>query len=71
MIKSEVKYNFSWVCMLYIIKLTKNSMVGGALAAISLDLVLVAAKAPTTKPLNQMGLDSELVWIASLLIPPY
>jgi len=51
-IKSEVKYNFSWICMLYVIKSAKNSMVGGALAAISLDLVSVAAKAPPTKPLN-------------------
>jgi len=59
-IKSELKNNFSWICMLNIIKLEKNSMVGGALAAISLDLVSVAAKAPPTKPLNQMAVTQSM-----------
>jgi len=27
-IKSEVKYNFSWVCVLYVVKLAKNSKEG-------------------------------------------
>jgi len=44
--------------VLYDIKLAKNSMVGGALAATSLDLVSVAAKPP--KPLNQMAVTQSM-----------
>jgi hypothetical protein len=58
-IKSEVKYNFSWICALDVIQLAKNRMGRMGLAAISVDLVSVAAKAPP-KSLNQMTVTQSL-----------